>query len=417
MWARRVSLGCAMVLCVLLPAQKLDVTKAPVSLDGPSRPVPAEYFGMHVHRLRTTTPWPTVRFKSMRLWDTETTWAELEPNRGEWRFEKLDRLASMAEQHHVNLLLCFGRTPDWAAAQTAMGLPAGKPEAAPPANMEDWKTFVRAVVTRYKGRIEAYEIWNEPNLSQYYTGDIATMVTMTREAAKIIHSIDPAAKVVSPSATTQDGLAWLGAFLDAGGAQYVDVIGYHFYVTPDSPEKIVPLAGHVMEEISRHGAKMPVWDTETGWAQPKIFSSKGEPGAYVARALLLGWASGIDRFYWYAWDNRNWVTLNLTDGDDYRGNENARAYDAVESWMLGKRIEGCSTNKDQTWVCKIADNGGKKSIIFWNPSGIAPLPLHPAENRFLRWHIETLDGTSTTEDADGVEAGVQPRRLYADSAN
>src|SRR5580658_6509043 len=93
---------------------------------------------------------------------------------------------------------------------------------AEPANLDDWRTYVRTVVSRYKGRIEAYEIWNEPNLRDFWTGTLDQMLTLTKEASQIIHSVDPKALVVSPSATADYGIPWLSEFLNKGGGQYVD---------------------------------------------------------------------------------------------------------------------------------------------------------------------------------------------------
>src|SRR5882672_950381 len=91
-----------------------------------------------------------------------------------------------------------------------------------PKDLEDWRTFVRTIATRYKGRIHAYEIWNEPNVKRFWTGSIDQWVALTREASVIINSIDPQAIVVSPPATSFPGIKWLPEFLSKGG-QYVDV--------------------------------------------------------------------------------------------------------------------------------------------------------------------------------------------------
>ncbi|MGC1903229.1 MAG: glycosyl hydrolase [Candidatus Acidiferrum sp.] len=52
--------------------------------------------------------------------------------------------------------------------------------------------------------------------------------------------IDPQATIVSPAATNNaSGVPWVNEFLSKGGGQYVDVIGYHFYVNAQPPEKMV----------------------------------------------------------------------------------------------------------------------------------------------------------------------------------
>lgn len=379
-------------------------------ISGPEASVRQNYFGMHVHRPLTTTPWPEVPFKVWRLMGTDTMWSFLEPQRGEWRFETLDGLVSLAAAHNIEVLLCFGHTPAWVSSDPNTGSGERKGETAPPKSMEDWRNFVRTVVTKYRGRIHAYEIWNEPNLSQSYTGDVRTMVEMTREAAQIIHSVDPSALVVSPSATTTNGLKWFEEFLQDGGAKYVDVIGYHFYVTPDKPEKIVELARSVKSAMAAHNVNLPIWNTETGWSKPKVFASDYEASAYVARSLLLAWAIGIERFYWYAWDNRNWVTLNLTTGDDYHETPSALAYKTIESWMTGERVDSCSTDVNGTWVCHLT-GPTSDSYIFWNPDRKVSFQCPAAPKDDGTWSVTDLGGKSVETKENSVLADLQPRLM------
>lgn len=376
---------------------------------GPASTVPASYFGMHVHRPLGSTPWPSVPFAALRLWDNGTTWSDLEPQKGEWHFTNLDRLVHLAAEHHVELLLCFGKTPQWASAIRAAHEGDKSFQAGKPANLDDWRDFVQKVATRYKGLIPAYEVWNEPSYHDYYVGDVHTMVEMTRIASEVIHSIDPAAVVVSPSATTFDGLPWFRKFLDDGGGRYVNVIGYHLYVTPQPPEKIVPLVQAVHDSMAKHQVDLPVWDTETGWSSPKQFDSDREAAAYVARSLLLAWTSGVSRLYWYAWDNRNWVTLNLTTGEDYRTTQAAQAFSSVESWMLDRRIESCTQRPDRTFVCHLSKQG-TDSWIFWNPE--ATVRFSPSSAPVsTTWRVTDLAGNTRQIAASDLHADFEPKLL------
>ncbi len=378
-------------------------------INGPVMAVPASYFGMHIHTTLTRTHWPDASFASWRLWDTVTTWANLEPKKGEWYFQTLDGLVDLAAQHHVEVLLCLGQTPAWASSNPAAPPADRQGQTAPPRNLEDWRNYVRTVARRYRGRIQAYEIWNEPNFDLFYSGDVHTMVELTREAAEIVHSIDPAALVVSPSPTETEGVPWLREFFRQGGAQFVDVVGYHFYVTPDGPEQIPVLAQRVRAAMAAYHVQRPVWNTETGWSKPKDFANDYEASAYVARSLLLSWAAGIVRFYWYAWDNHGWVTLELTEPTDLRANANAFAFQTVEGWMLGKRVESCAARADSTWVCRLT-NGASVAYIFWNPGHVArfTLPSH-VTNRKGFWTITDLMGHEIETAPSTVKADLQPR--------
>ena len=87
------------------------------NLVAPSRPIPLDYFGLHIHRADTTTSWPITRFGSWRLWDAKVAWPYLEPERGHWDFRRLDRIVATAELNHVEVLLPLGLSPKWASAR------------------------------------------------------------------------------------------------------------------------------------------------------------------------------------------------------------------------------------------------------------------------------------------------------------
>src|SRR5262249_17382382 len=157
-----------------------------------------------------------------RLWDAGVNWPDLEPNKGQWQFGRLDRFVALAHQHGTSILLPLGGSPWWASSRPQLASPYSPGFTAMPANLDDWRSYVKTVATRYKGRIPAYEIWNEPNLNDFWSGTTAQMLTLTKEASEIIHSVDPSALVVSPSATADYGVPWLQEFLRQGGGQYVD---------------------------------------------------------------------------------------------------------------------------------------------------------------------------------------------------
>jgi hypothetical protein len=391
-----------------------DKTRAEtISLQGPSATIPATYFGMHAHRLVQGTPWPTVSFGVLRLWDTGTTWSDLEPQKNEWRFNKLDRLVLLAAEHQTEVLLCFGKTPQWASSITsseAIDDSDKQFQTGAPANLDDWRTFVTTLASRYKGKIKAYEVWNEPSARNFYQGDVGTMVQMTRIASETIHSVDPGAIVVSPSATGTNGLRWLDQFLAQGGGHYVDVIGYHLYVTPEAPEQIPPLAAAVKSLLQRYNVALPLWNTETGWSSPKTFPADSyEASAYVARSYLLTWAAGVSRFYWYAWDNRDWCTLYLTTNDNH-ANLNADAYATVESWMVGNKLDLCSNDANHTWTCHLSGEAGDM-YIFWNPDHQRSYRLPGNVNKGREWQLVDLYGKVSPAGEGTLIADQQPRLL------
>jgi hypothetical protein len=364
-----------------------SVASAQERLIPPQQAIPETTFGMHIHGITDPRPntgritsWPAIRFGAWRLLDARVTWRDLEPKKNEFQFSRLDQCVAVAEQHHVKLLLPLVSTPEWASArpnEEIKGTPKGS--AAEPASMDDWRKFVRTVVERYRGRIEAYEIWNEPNMKMFWTGSVDQLVALTREAYTIIKEIDPAAMSVLPSATTETGPQYLDSFLQRGGGQYGDVVGYHFYVHANPPEQMAVVADRVKGILQANHVSKPIWCTEAGWDAPKPFPSELE-AAYVSRSYLILWASGVTRFYWYAWDNHGWVTLEMTENDNATPKPSAKAFEQIESWLAGAVMRSCNVDGTNTWSCEL-DRGGRRQWVVWNRDKTVQFKI-PTE-----WHV------------------------------
>ena len=388
----------------VLAGRAAEVTR----LTPPAQPVPATLFGMHIHHAQDTTPWPSVPIPEWRLWDARVAWPNLEPRRGQWNFAILDRELALAAQHNTSVLLPLGLSPTWASMRAAEKSVYQPGNAAAPISNQDWQNYVTTVVTHCKGRVQAYEIWNEPNNKGFWSGTTAEMVNLTREASQIIHKIDPAAKVVSPSATTTAGVPWLAGFLAAGGGQYVDIIGFHFYVAPQPPEGMLPLIQQVKNTMNDAGiGDKPVWNTETGWQAPKPFPPD-LAAAYLARAFILSWAAGVQSFDWYAWDNHGWVTLFVAMPDNSAPSPAGVAFGVMQRWLVGAVVKGCQRDANRTWTCE-TDRGRNRGWILWNESGNTAFSIPP------EWHVNNwmpLLGDRTPLGLSRIQIGQTPVLVY-----
>ena len=230
--------------------------------------IPLAYFGLHIHRADQGTPWPNVPFGSWRLWDAYVTWADIQPAPDRWEFQRLDRYVALAQQHGTEILLPLANTPGWAASRPDE-LSAYKPgNASEPKQIEDWRRYVKAVAERYRGKIRDFEIWNEPNIRNHYSGSMQKLVELACEASRIVKAVDPANRIVSPgaSAGAKGHIAYLDEFLSAGGRDCVDIVAHHFYVPNSPPEAMIPLIRQVRGVMLKHQLQdRPLWNTETGW--------------------------------------------------------------------------------------------------------------------------------------------------------
>src|ERR1700691_4816236 len=176
--------------------------------------VPGSFFGMTMHNYRKGTPWPSIPFASLRTWDTEVSWADIHRGPDTFVWSNLDALIDLAQERGLDLVFTLGRTPRWASAKPDAKSPSGPGQCAPPANIQYWDNFLRAIVTHAGGKIKFWETWNEPQSpdSVFYCGDVETMVQLQRRAYEIIKTIDPAATVLTPATVGGYGPPWMSRF-------------------------------------------------------------------------------------------------------------------------------------------------------------------------------------------------------------
>ncbi|MFZ5917187.1 MAG: cellulase family glycosylhydrolase [Chloroflexota bacterium] len=227
-------------------------------------------------------------------------WKNHEGAKGQYNWAEIDRLVEAAQLNGVKLLLSVVKAPVWARPPGTDLSVEG-----PPANLQDYADFVGAMAARYRGRVQAYEIWNEQNL--YYEWgrepiDANRYVQMLKLAHQAIKAQDPAAVVVSGAPTPTgvndgaiaiDDRTYLQQMYNAGLRYYCDAVGVHpsgFANPPDSKLGEGPAGpSHndhpsfffrsTMEEyrtimvVNGDGAKR-LWPTEFGWSS---FHGLGAP--------------------------------------------------------------------------------------------------------------------------------------------
>lgn len=413
---RAMLLGLAGAGCLAgLTAMGMGGGMAGRQIKPPAGAIPRSYFGLHMHRADAGTPWPPVGFGSWRLWDAYTTWPMLEPQRGAWDFTRLDKYVAMAALTGVDILLPFGLSPAWASARPDEPSAYKPGNAAEPKRLDDWRNYVRTVAERYKGRIRYYELWNEPNLRNFYTGSVESMLELARETYAILKQVDSRNLLAAP-AVTEGGkqLEWLDRYLALGGGQFMDILSHHFYVPRAAPEQMLPMVADVRKIMARHGvAYKPLWNTESGWwmengdgtdSRPAPFTTWKQLGladaaAYVSRALILGWAVGMERFYWFAWDNHS---MGLIEPTTKALKPAGHAFARTRVWLQGAVMTGCEMS-DDVWVCTLNPPDGGKARIVWLENG-APRPWRPPVD-WAVGEVTTLDGLRSK--LEGAPAALQ----------
>ena len=397
-WCFGIAFGMAMVLVDFVLA---ETTSAKVV-------TPKTYFGLHIHAADRGTEWPKVKFGAWRLWDSGVQWPNLQPERRQWDFARLDRYVAISQLTKVSILLPLGLSPRWASARPGERSAYGEGKAAEPRDMDDWRSYIQTVAQRYKGKIYEYEIWNEPNSKDFFSGTTENLVQLTCEAYKVLKEIDAAVTVVSPAFTGEQNIDRLGDFLAKGGRLCIDVVAYHLYVPASPPEAIIPLINKIRAVMEGHEAgQLPLWNTESGWWMANEDGTPDNTGvpsywtrlqgnqaaAYVARALILGRSMGVERFYWYAWDNR---MLGLIEPNTKTYKISANAYGNVARWIIDTEAPKCSA-KDSVWSCILGTTIDGTRVITWSEREGQSIYVSPVGQVVVS--AERADGTNVAVDS------------------
>ena len=126
-----------------------------------------------------------------------------------------------------------------------------------------WLRYVEATVRHFAGRIEYYEIWNEPEGGWTWRPEPnpAEYAAFCVRTGRVIKSADPSARIII-SSHYQNSLEYFSAELDGGAHEIADVLSYHGY-TYDETESA--RRARAIRELSRHyGRELEVIQGETG---------------------------------------------------------------------------------------------------------------------------------------------------------
>ena len=161
----------------------------------------------------------------------QSGWQRTERKKGKYDFTWLDTLVDALFERGMEpwIDLCYGNalyTPKAGAYFGAVGC-------APTETAEErnaWAAYVRAVVSRYRGKVRFYEIWNEPDgIWCWKSGvDAASYARFACDTADAIHRADEEALAVA-GVLCSVNLPFFRALLDAGLAEHADALSYHRY--------------------------------------------------------------------------------------------------------------------------------------------------------------------------------------------
>ena len=356
--------------------------------------VPRTFFGIHDASGKS---YGRIPFGSIRLWDAGVTWQDIETSPGVYDWSRLDSMVELAQAHHVAVTLVLGMTPSFYASSPSL----------PPIDLTAFTNYVTAVMQRYRWfngsrGISSYQVWNEGNVSDFWTGTPQQLAQMTAIVHTVRNQVDPKATVVAPSFAVRMGYQrrWMTLFqrqiVDDRPvwADYdVNALSLYPKATYDlrtgGPEDAMRLLGKARADLAKAGvpARKKLWATEVNYGVEGAGTAKGAATripqarqvANVLRTYLLAAANGLSRVYWYRYDwgpvapgGGTLANTILSDPHDYaRVRAAGLALRTAEQWLRGELVgthghQPCARSKDGTYACTLHDRGVTRTI-YWNP--------------------------------------------------
>ncbi len=193
-------------------------------------------------------------------------------------------------------------------------------------DLPGWRAYVTDQVTRYKGRVKHWEVWNEaPN----FTAD-----TSPESYGRVVAAAYEAAKAVDPSvqiglAAKSNHVAFLAESIAAGAADKFDFITLHPYEVAGSLAEgwegmymsIVPRLRKMLADKNPARVDVPVWFTEIGMpASAPEAGGVGPDGQAdgLVKIYTMAIAQGVARTYWFDPRDSEGLTMGLTAADGSR---------------------------------------------------------------------------------------------------
>lgn len=131
---------------------------------------------------------------------------------------------------------------------------------------EEWRRFVRATVTHYKGRLRHWEIWNEPDGGFWKPApDAAQYVRLLKIAYEEIKRIDPENQVIIGGLISWNA-EYMQSLYNAGAKGYFDVVAVHpYHLGPDANAQVAWEYADFRKVLAKNGQQdMEIWITESG---------------------------------------------------------------------------------------------------------------------------------------------------------
>ena len=223
---------------------------------------------------------------------TTVRWSGVEKQEGVWDFEQWDAYVDKVKAAGKKLIIVLAFDNPWLYKDNKEHRDLSERE------IPYFLKYVEKMVDRYRGRVDAFEIWNEPNWF-FWKGSKKHFYALSAAAARRAKEVDPDAVILAGSTFRTDRRFLRGMF-KAGAFDNTDGISLHPYAS-DAMETLeeIDTLRKIMTEFNYD---KPIWVTEVGYATGGIYFSSNKLARYpeyIVKTLSSLAARGVRNAIWY----------------------------------------------------------------------------------------------------------------------
>jgi len=308
------------------------------------------------------------------------TWRAIEREMGKYDFEPYERLESDCRRHGLLIFGCLAYAPKFHDPRTQQGA-------------EAYAAFAAACAKRFAGKVDCWQIWNEPN-GGYWNGKPEEYARCLALAGKAIHEANPKAKVLGLNTAFCDVL-WAEKILKLVPYDCFDIACFHPYRPPSAPEEkfdwweldqyvkswhkhdltpeyplihmtFLEQAEELRKVMAKFGEPKPMWITEICWNSHihPYGTSEFRQADLAVRFHLLSIASGkIEKVFWWTLKDGGKRQFDQADMVGLMREDLSPKYSYVAFAVMTRMLEG------KRWVRNDAFGPDVYAAVFTNADG------------------------------------------------
>lgn len=235
-------------------------------------------------------------------------WDVLEPQAGRYRWQTLDERVDLLRKQGLDIVFILPISAVWNssadAAAPVVRARVGRTHF-PARDLQALENLSYALSARYRGRIQFWEVWNEPDFEDFWKGrpDPEEYFRVLAAASRGLRRGNPECSILIGGLARPSQTGFLDAVLKQGGGRLFDIMNIHLY--PQAVRDRSRTVADVSRRLRARGTPKPVWITEIS-TTPEYFASADREAEEARKADFLvkeyaqAFAAGAERIIWHS---------------------------------------------------------------------------------------------------------------------